>query len=150
MERWFADLGRALAAARPEGASGGGLRFGALGWATVDHERTIEALADLTFDPAAGDELLGAYAWRARVGHLDLLVLEPSTEGRLTGALARWGEGLAVLYLEGAGGGPTEAPGRRAMTPLGRGGHVVDGPREGPFVVLLDDAPQRPGSSGSL
>jgi hypothetical protein len=112
-------------------------RLIAVGWATVDVERTedqLQELAGITLVPALRDLLLGARARRARVGSLDLFLLEPSTEGKLAGWLARHGEGVAVLYVERER--LDERP--RSMTALERPGRI-DPPRPGvtPYVVVV-------------
>jgi hypothetical protein len=83
----------------------GGLRFRivAIGWATVDLDRLADAIepGGGGFQAVAADELLGAAARlsRAVAGKLPLVLLEPTTEGRLAAALARRAEGPAVVYL---------------------------------------------------
>jgi hypothetical protein len=95
-------------------------RFVALGWATVDLERVAATWPVLNWAAVARDSLVGA---RALLGRPDVagpgatgpgawgaglaparppvttLLLEPDTEGRVAAALARHGEGPAVLYL---------------------------------------------------
>ena len=78
------------------------------GWATVDIERASGELSDLV--EAGGFEIVERSAWlgarcrRARA--LDstegewIVLLEPDTEGRLAGFLARRGEGWAVTWAE--------------------------------------------------
>ncbi|OGO57876.1 MAG: hypothetical protein A2Z32_07260 [Chloroflexi bacterium RBG_16_69_14] len=95
----------------------------ALGWATVELDRAARELAaDLglaadAFAPAADSLALGA---RCRVAHVAiardvaLAILEPATEGRLAGMLARLGEGPAVIWLVA---GDTVAADRPAATP---------------------------------
>ena len=113
-------------------------RVGAVGrgWATVDIERAAVELADLIggggFDDAARSTWLGARCARARA--LDrtdgewIVLLEPDTEGRLAGFLARHGEGWAATW-ESAG--YAELVGPRAG-PLGpetlQPGHPIGGP----------------------
>ena len=113
------------------------LPLAGVGWATVEHVRAIDEL-DLALGggpPPAGsapgrwtllarDDALGARAWlRAPVpGRPALVVLEPDTEGRLAASLARFGEGIAVVYL----GADMVEPGR-----LVRGG-----PAWGPHVIV--------------
>jgi len=84
----------------------------AVGWATVELERAVEELQDrlvpgTAFRPAPDSELLGA---RGLVGDLAspidgamrLVLLEPTTEGRLAATLARHGEGWCATWLDGA------------------------------------------------
>ena len=93
--------------------------------------------------PVADDRVLGA---RCRLLRFDdgrvILLLEPSTEGRLAAALVRHGEGFAVRYLLVDIGALDRA--RQAGFTLSSGGHgpfgtqrlVLTGPRSGPFLVL--------------
>jgi hypothetical protein len=117
------------------------LRLAGLGWATVDRERAqaeLEALlAGEPRAPAVGpwaqlerDAALGARGWLrdpAQGSTLPALaVLEPDTEGRIAAFLARFGEGVAVIYL----GDGSPGPGR-----LVRGG-----PSWGPHVIVLESS----------
>jgi hypothetical protein len=82
----------------------------ALGWATIDLDRAqaqvTQALphfgaADVL--PLADDALLGA---RCRLvsfagTRLEVVLLEPSTEARLSASLARFGEGFVARYVTG-------------------------------------------------
>lgn len=122
-----------------------------IGWATVEGERAMREL-DARFPaatahgrqvwrPAARDEDLGALAWvRIAAGDepASIVVLEPDTEGRLAASLARWGEGVAAIYLgppaDPAGSGVPHARGG----PLGLGRLVRGGPAWGPHVVVLE------------
>lgn len=116
-----------------------------IGWATVDLERAQGELDGLLAgDPAAPpllpwaplerDATLGARA-SLRAPSVTgaspaLVVLEPDTESRLAASLARFGEGVLVLYL-GEG--------------LPRPGALLPGrPSWGPNVVFLG-APARRG-----
>jgi hypothetical protein len=124
-------------------AEGDGIRLGAashesalatlplLGvcWATVDASRAFRELDGLLGDAEwvseFRDDLLGASVWRRdpRPGvHIDLFVVEPDTESRLTAYLARFGEGVAAVYLAG-----TEA---------GQDRVVAVNPRWGPFAII--------------
>ncbi len=174
-------VGRELAAAiglvlLPEDAldlDGVSLRPVAVGWATVDLDRATRELRDLgPFSDAPFDRLLGA---TARIGLTrppvsgatvpPVVLLEPSTEGRLAATLARRGEGWAVLYatvLHPIGSHPGEAglilerlaaaglTLRRGSGPFGAAVLVVDprAPSEGKavgrgsrpvLVVVVDD-----------
>ena len=120
------------------------------GWATVELDRAeIEVaaiLADLGMpgvEDAREDRALGA---RTRVlrfagGHR-VILLEPSTEGRLAGGLARHGEGYLARYLVVDGGAPERARragfivGSELAGPVGPQRLVGDGPRTGPFLLL--------------
>lgn len=131
----------------------------AVGWAAVDLERAAAELgAGPGFDTAApvgptSSEALGARALvlseRAAPG-CALLVLEPTTEGRLAAILARHGEGPAVTWL--GVGDPTaalEAVRRAGLAisverpgPLGPERLVLDRPPHGPHHLLVG----RPGT----
>ena len=89
------------------------LRLAGLGWATVELDRAADELGmwlGEATDPGAGDlddPLLGARARVHAAGGLPgdtVLLLEPSTEGRLAASLVRDGEGAAALYLRPAAG----------------------------------------------
>jgi hypothetical protein len=108
------------------------------GWATVDLERSLTQ----TGRPAAewlpvGEPLLGARGATTTVEGRTVVVLEPATEGRLAGWLARNGEGPAVRYRDGDGSEDPDA--RREMTALGRTGRLVPptDPRD-EFTILVD------------
>lgn len=113
-----------------------------IGWATVEAERAFVELDSLFTSAEAGaswapverDQVLGARVWQREAAGSPaapwLVLLEPDTEGRIAAALARFGEGVAVMYL----GTGTLRPGR-----LVRGG-----PAWGPHLVILGatgDAP---------
>ncbi len=121
-----------------------------VGWATVELDRAevevasaLVTLGEPRIEPAADERLLGARCRLLRFGeHRDMLLLEPSTEGRLAAALARYGEGSVVLYLL-AHIGAVERARRAGFTlsgegrgPFGSERLVIAGPRYGPFLVL--------------
>jgi len=109
-----------------------------VGWATVDTDRTLAdlAAASLAFGPVVDETALGATARVAWSGATAIVVLEPSTEGRLAAALARRGEGIACLYVSGP-----DATGSARVTALGRPGRLLPHDRPwGPFVLLVDPA----------
>jgi hypothetical protein len=140
-----------------------GLPIAGIGWATVELERAAADL-DAAFQrvgmpkPAwvsgTRDELLGAAAWISRewwpTGASDeppaVVLLEPDTEGRLSAALARAGEGVAAIYLapradEGDGARhriDSRRVGRPSPGPLGSGRLVLARPSWGPHVIVLD------------
>jgi len=112
----------------------------AVGWATVEADRARREfdglLGTAVWLPLERDPLLGARPWRRSArppadGDVDLLVLEPDTEGRIAAFLARFGEGVAVVCVRGAGssGDLAGAAGRL----------VAGGPAWGPHVVVLGD-----------
>jgi hypothetical protein len=90
-------------------AGGGRARVIAVGWATVDLDRTIRGLAtDLgvsaaAFVAAEGSQAIGGAGRVARAvlaGGRSLAILEPLTEGVLAGTLARWDEGPRIVWIE--------------------------------------------------
>jgi hypothetical protein len=154
----LAQIGNVLAAAgeNPAGSAEadtaevpGTRRPIAVGWATVDLERGTAELADLlgvtaeAFSPAADSIALGA---RCRVaagilpGGLALVILEPITEGRLTAALARLGEGPATVWSRRIPGTRVAASAARPG-PFGLERLVSHAPPQGPIQLLLDGPP---------
>ena len=141
-ETEVADDDPADAAPRP-------LRLVGLGWATVELDRAADELGMWLGEPAdpgapdAADPLIGARARVYGAGGLPgdaVLLLEPSTEGRLAASLVRDGEGAAALYLRPTGGlraWATAARSRgvtlsaRRIGPLGSSVLVAGGPRRG-------------------
>ncbi|MEO5965568.1 MAG: hypothetical protein ABIR11_08890 [Candidatus Limnocylindrales bacterium] len=150
----------------PPGAGAGlpssTLTLAAVGWATVELDRAEMELAPwlgpcIRSRPGVGgsaadsvDAPLGA---RGRVfagGGLpgeSIVLLEPSTEGRLAASLVRDAEGPCALYLRPADG--LEAWARRArergvrlsarrIGPLGAARLVVGGPVAGPHILVVD------------
>jgi hypothetical protein len=121
------------------------------GWATVELDRAEVERGRVSADrgpaprieDAPDDELLGA---RCRLVTADTapseVLLEPNTEGRLAGSLARFGEGLAAAYLLGEADAVDRARASGIVLsaegggPFGRQRLVVAGPRWGPHVVL--------------
>ena len=123
------------------------------GWATVELDRAeIEVagalaathdLRDPRIEDAPDERVLGARCRLLRyTADHDMVLLEPSTEGRLAAALVRHGEGSVARYLLADGGAPERA--RRAgfrlssegRGPFGRERLVIAGPRWGPFLLL--------------
>lgn len=132
----WADLIAAADAIRTAAASSAPrvaeLRLAGIGWATVEGERAMRELDPaLPADPEAAwtaldrDPALGARVWqRSAAASPDrpvLRVLEPDTEGRLAASLARFGEGVAVVYL----GDGQVGPGRLLPSSKPWGPHVV-------------------------
>lgn len=122
------------------GQVGAGDTIAGLVWATVDAQRTIEAI-DAPFVPAERDRILGGSAHRVRCGRLELIVEEPATEGRLAANLARYGEGIAAVLVElpkGRTAWLADRSGQGLPTPLARPGWLR--PHEfpwGPFVIEI-------------
>ena len=109
----------------------------ARGWATVELERAEREVGaalggDLRFTDARRSALLGARCRLAKApGGQWVVLLEPDTEGRLAGFLARHGEGWAVTWERGVAGA-SAVPG-----PLGPELLARDGPVRGPFRLVL-------------
>lgn len=132
----------------------GGHRPVALGWATVDLDRAAaEVAAELgitvgIFVPVPDSIVLGA---RCRVapgvlpGSLSVAILEPLTEGRLAGRLARLGEGPAAIWSRSAQAGPSRLgrrhPGSVQPGPFGPERLMSGGPAQGPYSLLIEDEP---------
>jgi hypothetical protein len=116
------------------------LPIAGIGWATVDEERARGELDGLLAADQAAPALaswvalerdgdLGARRWirAAPAGALGvpaLVLLEPDTEGRLAASLARFGEGVAAVYLGAA--------------PPGRSHLVSAAGRWGPYAIVVD------------
>ena len=123
------------------------------GWATVELERAAAELAnrlapDAAFEVASSSAILGARCLRGRADATNLdeqadadwiVILEPDTEGRLAGYLARFGEGWAATWAvadhRAERLGPGVAPG-----PLGAERLAEGGAAGGPFRLLLSAA----------
>jgi hypothetical protein len=116
-----------------------------VGWATVDLDRAIDEIADgVGLSPDAFVEVppsvaLGAQcrAANASLGVRDvvLVILEPITEGRLAGHLARYDEGPAVIWSGDGHAGARTGPATAAS--------ATPGPL-GPETLLPSEA-DRPG-----
>ena len=132
------------------------LRLAGLGWATVELDRAADELGMWLGEapdpdaPDAPDPLLGARARVREAGGLPadaVLLLEPSTEGRLAASLARDGEGPAALYLRPAAGLRAWAADARTrgvtlsarrFGPLGGSVLLAGTPVAGPHLVIVD------------
>ncbi len=125
-------------APEPTGDSApGGARLAALGWATVDAERLAVALGKPLSAEGYADPALGATGFGVESASLPLVLLEPSTEGRIAAALARIGEGPVALYLDGVTAAEHETV-PLSMTGVGRSGRLFrPGRPSGPFIVAL-------------
>ena len=122
----------------------------ARGWATVELDRAAIELADrlfpgTTFGTAPACVHLGAFC---RIGRLAapgeagepwLILLEPSTEGRLAITLARHGEGWCATWLD-AGPGDVATRSARRDGPLGPERLLLDGPPSGPHRLVVEAA----------
>jgi hypothetical protein len=128
----------------------------AVGWSTVELERaTLELAAALDlpaerFVDAAPTPILGARCRMAQEvlpSGVALVVLEPFTEGRLAGSLARHGEGPVAVWLAVAGLSAAVAVLRRAgvATAVERPGPLgaerlllLDRPTHGPYRLIIE------------
>ena len=95
----------------------------AVGWATVELDRAARELSHLLaagagFSPAASSVILGARCRSAPAAEAGLWIalLEPDTEGRLAGSLARNGEGWAATWVVPAATGATSATRTRGLS----------------------------------
>jgi hypothetical protein len=132
----------------------------AIGWATVELERAAAELAEAlglgsgeeAFRAAPGSVALGCscrVAPRVLPEDGSLVVLEPDTEGRLAGALARLGEGPAVAWLApedpATASDALRAAGFRISAerdgPLGPERLIVGGPVDGWLLLLMNREP---------
>ena len=128
---------------------GSAWRLVALGWATVDLDRTAGEFG-LRVEPGPSDRLLGARC--GMVVGPGVVLLEPATEGRLAASLARWGEGPIALYVARGqtGVGPDIDGWREALRalelptsavargPFGRSFLLAGGPPWGPHLVFCE------------
>jgi hypothetical protein len=136
-----------------------GGRVAAVGWATVELDRGLLELSqalDLAaerFVPATQSPSLGARCLLARDGlepGVAVILLEPSTEGRLAASLARRGEGPAAIWLEVARPSSTVVDLQRAGVassverpgPLGAERLLLGGRIHGPHRLFVE----RPGT----
>jgi hypothetical protein len=132
------------------------------GWATVELDRAEQDLAAAfvasgppTSRDLPDDALLGARCRLVtfRVGEREVLLLEPSTEGRIAASLARFGEGPIAIYVlapkEQFGDMVRDA--RRAglvlsaeaAGPFGRQRLVAGGPPWGAHLAVAESAGNR-------
>lgn len=126
-----------------------------LGWATVELDRAAGELGAAfglpaeRFVPAATSTTLGAYARIAAgalSGGLAIVLLEPSTEGRLAASLARHGEGpLAIWLAVDDFPAPVDAVSASGVTvssehagPFGAERLLLDGPIHGPHRLIVE------------
>jgi hypothetical protein len=123
----------------------------ALGWATVELDRAATELAmelgtvAAAFLPAADSVVLGArcrVAYGVLPGGQPLAILEPRTEGRLAGRLARLGEGPAAIWSRApAARLGRRQPGSAQPGPFGLEQLLSGGPAQGPYSLLIEDEP---------
>ena len=121
-----------------------------IGWATVEFERAARELAPIgRFEATHRDATLGAASLRSpqgdRPGPVTVL-LEPDTEGLLAASLAKFGEGVRVVYLgplDRADVDDTPNLGPSRPGPLGPARLVIGRPRWGPHVLVLAGVTRR-------
>ncbi len=125
-----------------------------VGWATVELDRA-QAEFGGDFEAAADDLILNAWcriagvavAGRAVVGPAAdvgprLVLMEPSTEGRLAAMLARHGEGPLIVWLEAGLANAVQRPlSRLSPGPFGPERLVLGGPFWGPHMLLVEAWP---------
>ncbi len=121
-----------------------------LGWATGELDRATEELASLgTFGQAGRDANLGATARRtspADPSRPAVVLLEPDTESLLAATLARFGEGVRVVYLgrlDRADIDDTPRLGPARQGPLGPARLVIGRPAWGPHALVLAGVARR-------
>ena len=120
-----------------------------IGWATVELDRAAGELSGIArFSGAPRDATLGASVRRA-VGdgaRTTLVLLEPDTEGLIAAALARFGEGVAAVYLgplDRADVDDTPRLGPSQPGPLGPARLVIGRPAWGPHALVLAGVTRR-------
>lgn len=135
-------------------AATGGRPVG-LGWATVELDRAARELGAAfsvpaaRFVPAVTSESLGASA-RIATGALPggpaIVLLEPSTEGRLAASLARYGEGPVAIWVA-VSDVPTAVDAIRETGvpvsvehdgPIGKERLLLDGGIHGPHRLIVE------------
>ena len=126
------------------------LPIAGLGWATVELDRAARELAPFApFSEVARDATLGAFARRTPLGDRSrpaLVLLEPDTEGLLAAALARFGEGVRVVYLGALDRADVEDTPRLGPSrpgPLGPARLVIGRAAWGPHALVLAGATRR-------
>lgn len=119
-----------VAAVHPNGIT----RLLAVGVASIDVEETARGLGRPVRE-AAPDRALGARA--VLVDDLPIVLLEPTTEGRLAAALARFGPSPVAVYLAAPGARPMAA-GSAADGPFGPSTLLAGTPAWGPHLLVCD------------
>lgn len=121
-----------------------------IGWATVELDRAERELSSVAgFEAAPRDSALGAAARRSPIAERTrpaVVLLEPDTDGLLAAALARYGEGVDVVYLgplDRADIDDTPRLGPPRSGPLGSARLVIGRPRWGPHALVLAGATRR-------
>jgi hypothetical protein len=152
------EPGGAIEAGTREPGVGRVVLFLGIAWATVELDRAEVELEDWLGSVTPGNDAAAALdephlGARARVRPSDglpgawVVLIEPSTEGPTSAALARHGEGPAALYLaavHGLAAWSSAARGRGATLspvadgPLGRSVRVSGGSFTGPQLIVVD------------
>lgn len=114
----------------------------AIGWATVELDRAAREIGPGgTFEDLPGSEHLGCMCRRLATPDVDvpILLLEPTTEGRLAATLARHDEGWAAVWLrDDDATQPAPAQWSAARPgPLGVERLILGGPVAGPHRLLV-------------
>jgi hypothetical protein len=118
----------------------------AVGWATVELDRAARELGSafgLDFVDVAGSVHLGCACRRsvATIDGVHVVLLEPTTEGRLAVTLARHGEGLAAAWLRAPSDPAEQRPSSVARPgPFGTERLALGGSPSGPHRLLVSGA----------
>jgi hypothetical protein len=122
----------------------------AVGWATVELERAAASFVDrlasgATFVEAPECLHLGARCWTAALedpvdGAGVVVLLEPSTEGRLAATLARHDEGWCATWEDDPAPLVTSARSTPRAGPFGQERLVLGGRFDGPHRLLVAPA----------
>ena len=144
LERAAAEIRAAVGARDPWLVD---LPVAGVGWATVELDRGVRELGAVApFTASARDANLGASARRSPLTDRSrpaIVLLEPDTEGLLAATLARFGEGVLVVYLgplDRADVDDTPNLGPARTGPLGPARLVMGRPAWGPHALVLAGA----------
>ncbi len=114
----------------------------AIGWATVELDRAArEFAADGAIEALPGSEHLGCACRRLMTAAADIpvVLMEPTTEGRLAATLARHGEGWAAAWLRAAPADSALGPLSAARPgPLGVERLILGGAVAGPHRLVVE------------
>jgi hypothetical protein len=128
----------------------------AIGWATVEQERAAGELAHLlapggTFVAAPSSVHLGARCLVGSAAHrpgLQIVLLEPETEGQLARTLARAGEGWVASWEPVTTGAARSGAGPRLSArrpgPFGDERLLLGGPPAGHHRLFVEAVPSGP------
>lgn len=117
-------------------------RVVAIGWATVELDRAARELAAVgAFVEQPGSVHLGCACRRLLIPQagFTVLVLEPTTEGRLAATLGRHGEGWAATWLRADPVDPEAGPLSAIRSgPMGLERMILGGSVSGPHRLLVE------------